>query len=80
MITIYFEAHGTTLDNQQKISSGWNDVPLSPLGEQQARKLGERYAHKHIDAVFCSRPAASIRNRTAGVRRHHAHYSGCALT
>lgn len=54
MTTIYFEAHGTTLDNEQKISSGWNDVALSSLGEQQARELGERYAHKHLDAVFCS--------------------------
>ncbi|HEU4966388.1 MAG TPA: histidine phosphatase family protein [Candidatus Saccharimonadales bacterium] len=54
MITIYFEAHGTTLDNEQKISSGWNDVALSPLGERQARELGERYAHTRLDAVFCS--------------------------
>ncbi|MGI0134185.1 MAG: histidine phosphatase family protein, partial [Candidatus Micrarchaeaceae archaeon] len=54
MITLYFEAHGTTPDNEQNVSSGWNDVGLSLLGEQQAEELGRRYADTHLDAVFCS--------------------------
>lgn len=54
MISITFEAHSTTYDNEHKIASGWADVPLSPLGEAQARELGERYSSTDFDAVFCS--------------------------
>ena len=35
MLTIIFEAHGTTFDNEAHLSSGHNDVALSSLGEQQ---------------------------------------------
>lgn len=54
MTEIVFEAHGTTYDNEAKLSSGWNDVPLSELGKRQARELGERYKDEHLDAIFCS--------------------------
>jgi phosphoserine phosphatase len=54
MITIIFEAHGTTFDNEAHLASGHNDVALSPLGENQARELGERYKDIHFDAIFCS--------------------------
>jgi 2,3-bisphosphoglycerate-dependent phosphoglycerate mutase len=54
MITIIFEAHGTTFDNEAHLSSGWNDVALSPLGEQQSQEMGERYQDDHFDAIFCS--------------------------
>jgi broad specificity phosphatase PhoE len=54
MITIIFEAHSTTTDNEAKLASGWNDVALSPLGESQAKELGQRRAGEHFDAIFCS--------------------------
>ncbi len=54
MINIIFEAHATSLDNEKRLSSGHNDVELSPLGEQQAKQLGERYANQEFDAIFCS--------------------------
>lgn len=54
MVTIVFESHGTTFDNEAHLSSGWNDVALSPLGEQQSKELGERYTNVHFDAIFCS--------------------------
>lgn len=54
MIIIIFESHGTTFDNEAKISSGWRDIELSELGKEQAKQLGERHKDKHIDAVFCS--------------------------
>lgn len=50
---VIFEAHATTLDNEAKICSGWNDVALSAMGEQQAKELGERYKDEPFDAVFC---------------------------
>ncbi len=53
-VTIIFEAHGTTFDNEAHLSSGWNDIELSPLGIQQSKEMGERYKDDHFDAVFCS--------------------------
>lgn len=54
MITIIFEAHGTTLDNEAHLASGHEDAELSPLGDTQAKELGERYANETFDAIFCS--------------------------
>jgi len=53
-MTIIFESHATSLENEAKLSSGWNDVDLSELGLHQAAELGERYRDKLPDAVFCS--------------------------
>ncbi|MFA6432305.1 MAG: histidine phosphatase family protein [Candidatus Paceibacterota bacterium] len=53
-LTLIFEAHGTTSDNEAHLSSGWYDVALSPKGEQQSREMGERYRDDHFDAIFCS--------------------------
>ncbi len=52
MITIIFESHSTTFDNQAELSSGHNDVALSELGENQAKELGERYKNQNFDAIF----------------------------
>jgi broad specificity phosphatase PhoE len=54
MVTIIFEAHGTTFDNESHQSSGHYDVALSPLGEQQSKEMGERYKDDYFDAIFCS--------------------------
>ena len=54
MITIIFESHSTTEDNEAKLAAGWYDVALSNLGKMQAKQLGERYADQVFDAVFCS--------------------------
>jgi len=54
VINIIFEAHATSLDNENNLSSGHNDIELSPLGLQQASELGKRYVDDHFDAIFCS--------------------------
>lgn len=54
MIEIVFESHSTSLDNENHLSSGWNDVELSPLGIQQAMDLGERRKDEKFDVIFCS--------------------------
>lgn len=53
-MTIIFEAHATTLDNEANVASGWNDVELSKTGKQQAKEMGRRYRLVDFDAVFCS--------------------------
>ena len=53
-VKIIFEAHGTTLDNEAHLSSGWNDVELSSLGVEQSKEKGTRYNDQTFDAIFCS--------------------------
>jgi len=55
MVTIIFESHATSLDNEAGLSSGCFDVELSELGKAQAGELGERYKdNSGLAAVFCS--------------------------
>jgi broad specificity phosphatase PhoE len=53
-ITLVYETHATSLDNETGLASGWYDVDLSPRGEQQARELGERRRKSVLAAVYCS--------------------------
>jgi 2,3-bisphosphoglycerate-dependent phosphoglycerate mutase len=53
-MTIIFESHSTTIDNEAQVCSGWNDVALSPKGEEQAKELGQRYKLEDFDAVYCA--------------------------
>ena len=46
------------------------DAPLSPLGREQARVVGERLASVAIDAVYCS-PLSRARHMGAAVAGHH---------
>ncbi len=52
MITIIFEAHGTTFDNEAHLSSGHNDVELSPLGIQQSKEMKDQWELKGNAANF----------------------------
>ena len=60
-VRITYFVHGTTTDNEERRSSGWNDVPLSALGEEQARTLGETIKDKEFDAVFSSDLIRAVR-------------------
>ncbi|MEK7590880.1 MAG: histidine phosphatase family protein, partial [Patescibacteria group bacterium] len=65
MITIIFEAHATTVDNEADLASGWNDPELSEHGMREAREMGMRYAENAPAAVFCSDLERA--RRTAGI-------------
>ncbi|MGH2398064.1 MAG: histidine phosphatase family protein, partial [bacterium] len=54
MISITYETHSTSLDNESGLASGYYDIDLSPRGEEQARELGERHRDDLPDIVFCS--------------------------
>ncbi len=53
-LKITYFVHGTTTDNEQHLSSGWNDVELSEEGISQSWELTELTDHLTFDAVFCS--------------------------
>ena len=50
---IYF-VHGTTIDNEKDIATGWLPGELSEIGIQQAKELANQVADKNFDVVFCS--------------------------
>ena len=55
MITIYFEGHATTSDNEASVASGHNDVDLSERGRHQAAgEKRRRYENIEFDTVFTS--------------------------
>lgn len=53
-VNITYFVHGTTIDNENEVSSGWHDVELSDLGIQQSIDLKDQIKDKHFDVVFCS--------------------------
>ena len=53
-IKITYFVHGTTIDNEKEISSGWKDVELSDLGIKQSIDLKDQTKDKNFDVVFCS--------------------------
>src|SRR5688500_7575997 len=53
-VRITYFVHGTTTDNENNKSSGWNDVKLSDLGIQQSKDLTKLTADKVFDVVFTS--------------------------
>lgn len=53
-VHITYFVHGTTTDNENKISSGWSDVELPNVGARQAVELGKLTTDHHFDIVFCS--------------------------
>ena len=55
MITIYFEGHALTPDNEARVASGHNDVELSEDGRKQAAgEKRRRYENIGFDTVFTS--------------------------
>jgi len=54
VLTLFYSPHMTSVDNETGRASGHADVPLSPLGRQRAQELGQHYATKELDAIFCS--------------------------
>lgn len=51
---LFLVRHGQSLWNAEERHQGWNDVPLSPLGEAQAARIGERLKDQHFDYCFSS--------------------------
>jgi len=54
MVEITYFVHGTTIDNENNKSSGWNDAKLSGLGIQQSKDLADLTKDMSFDAVFTS--------------------------
>lgn len=53
-ILITYFVHGTTVDNEKGLSSGWHDCSLSELGRKQSLELRNLIKGQRFDVVFCS--------------------------
>lgn len=53
-VKITYFVHGTTTDNENNISTGWNPGELSELGKKQSIELKDKISDKKFDVVFCS--------------------------
>lgn len=51
---LYFVRHGESVNNLSKKWTGWADVPLSPKGEQDAKKAGELLKNVSFDKIYSS--------------------------
>ena len=54
VVQITYLAHGTTVDNEKEISSGWSDAELSEKGIRQSLELRKYVEGKKFDVIFCS--------------------------
>jgi|SRR5579863_719139 len=54
MLILFYSPHMTSVDNEARRASGHADVPLTPLGRQQAQELGQHYTAEVLDAIFHS--------------------------
>jgi 2,3-bisphosphoglycerate-dependent phosphoglycerate mutase len=53
-VTVVFETHSTSEDNEARIATGWLPGKLSARGREQAAELGERRRNDGLDVVFTS--------------------------
>ena len=56
----YLVRHAQTSWNEENRIQGHSDLPLSSLGERQARLLGTRFASQHVHGIFTSALRRSV--------------------
>lgn len=50
----YLVRHAQTAWNSENRLQGHSDLPLNPLGQRQAQRLGVRFASHHLQGIFSS--------------------------
>ncbi|MGN6795795.1 MAG: histidine phosphatase family protein [Streptosporangiaceae bacterium] len=53
-LSVVFETHSITVDNERGVATGWLPGELSELGRSGAAEVGRRRSADGIAAVFCS--------------------------
>jgi len=66
---IYLLRHGETTGNLARIMDGRTDVPLTPLGEAQARKAGETLSSIPFTHIYCSPLSRAVRTMELAMGR-----------
>ena len=68
----YLVRHGQTHWNGEDRLQGHSDQPLSPLGHEQAKKLGAFFAHRPVKGIVTSRMLRSQQTAT-GIAEGNGH-------
>lgn len=73
-VRLYLIRHGQSASNvaRQEGRLAEYDPPLTPVGEEQARRLGERMAAYGVDSIYAS-PLQRAYNTAAAIARHTNH-------
>src|SRR5262249_55225614 len=53
-VSVVFETHSVTVDNERGVATGWLPGELSERGRDLSRELGRRRACDGLAAVICS--------------------------
>jgi probable phosphoglycerate mutase len=69
---ILLARHGETRWNAEGRYQGQRDIPLSPVGESQARQLGERLRDVHITRAVASPLSRAKRTAELALEEHRA--------
>ena len=69
-IKIIYFVHGTTYDNSEGLSSGWNDAQLTEKGIEQSILLGEQKKDTHIDVIFSSDLSRAVKSAELSFPNH----------
>src|SRR5258708_38108403 len=70
-VSVLFETHSVTVDNERGVATGWLPGELSERGRDLSRELGRRRADDGLAAVFCSdlaRAVQTVRLALAGAQ------------
>jgi 2,3-bisphosphoglycerate-dependent phosphoglycerate mutase len=59
-VSVLFETHSITVDNERGVATGWLPGELSERGRDLSRELGRRRADDGLAAVFCSDLARAV--------------------
>lgn len=72
MTTWVFVRHGESVANAARVLSGWDDVALTPRGEEQARAVGEQLATYAVDRAISSDLCRASRTAELALERWSA--------
>lgn len=67
---LYLVRHGETQGNQERRYLGWEDLPLTPLGEAQAGALAARLAGEPLTGIWSSDLSRARTTAEAIAARH----------
>src|SRR5258708_35704096 len=59
-VSVVFETHSITVDNERGVATGWLPGELAERGRDLSRELGRRRADDGIAAVLCSDLARAV--------------------
>ncbi len=70
-VKITYFVHGTTIDNEKDLATGWAPGELSELGIEQAKELVNKVNDKIFDVIFCSDLRRAVDSANLGFKNKY---------